>query len=85
MNNMSNLNPWKLYSRKGYAEMRLYILGEDLSDISVSAEDDPETDMGMIARNSKNFQDQWYVARKYFEDNFEPAQTSEDLGGMIKE
>ena len=29
--------------------------------------------MGMIARNPKNSQDQWYVAKKYFEDNFEEA------------
>jgi len=27
--------------------------------------------MGMIARNPENHKDQWYVARKYFEDNFE--------------
>ena len=25
----------------------------------------------MIARNPKNHEDQWYVAKKYFEDNFE--------------
>jgi hypothetical protein len=29
--------------------------------------------MGMVARNPKNHADQWYVARKYFEDNLEPA------------
>jgi len=66
-------NDWKQYKRKGLSEMRPYVKGEDLSGISVSKEDNPETDMGMIARNPKNSQDQWYVAKKYFEDNFEEA------------
>lgn len=64
---------WKKYKRKGLSEMRPYIKGEDLTGVSVSKEDNPETDMGMIARNPKNHEDKWYVARKYFEDNFEEA------------
>jgi len=64
---------WKKYKRKGLSEMRPYILNEDLSGISVSETDNPPDDMGMISRNPKNHKDQWYVARKYFEDNFEPA------------
>lgn len=66
-------NNWKEYRRKGLSHMRPYVKGEDLSGISVSKEDRPETDMGMIARNPKNHEDQWYVARQYFEDNFEEA------------
>lgn len=66
-------NDWKQYKRKGLSEMRPYIKGEDLAGVSVSKEDSPETDMGMIARNPKNHEDQWYVAKKYFEDNFEEA------------
>ena len=62
---------WKKYQRKGLSEMRPYIKGEDLSNISINQEDDPETDMGMVAKNPKNHKDQWYVARKYFEDNLE--------------
>ena len=62
---------FKKYKRKGISEMRPYILGEDLSLISVQYVDHPPTDMGMIARNPLNHNDQWYVARKYFEDNFE--------------
>lgn len=69
---MSEQN-WKQYKRKGLSEMRPYEKGEDLSGISVSKEDAPETDLGMIARNPKNHADQWYVARKYFEDNLEEA------------
>lgn len=64
---------WAQYKRKGLSEMRPYVKGEDLSAISVSKEDDPETDMGMIARNPKNHADQWYVARKYFNENLESA------------
>lgn len=62
---------WKQYRRKGLSEMRPYVFGEDLSGISVSSEDNPSLDRGMIARNPKNHKDQWYVARQYFEDNFE--------------
>ena len=67
------MSEWKQYKRKGLSEMRPYVPGEDLTDISVSPEDDPPTDMGMIARNTKNHKDKWYVARKYFEENLEPA------------
>jgi hypothetical protein len=62
---------WKKYRRTNIAEMRPYINGEDLSGVSVSDVDNPEADMGMIARNPKNHDDKWYVARKYYEDNFE--------------
>lgn len=65
---------WKQYRRKGLSEMRPYIKGEDLSKISVSKEDNPQQDMGMIARNPKNHADQWYVARKYFEENLEEVE-----------
>ena len=64
---------WKKYKRKGLSEMRPYVKGEDLTNVSVSKEDSPEVDMGMIARNPLNHADQWYVARKYFEDNLEEA------------
>jgi hypothetical protein len=64
---------WKQYKRKGLLEMRPYVKGEDLSKISVSEVDNPEEDMGMVARNPKNHEDQWYVVRKYFDDNLEEA------------
>lgn len=51
--------------------MRPYRTDEDLTGISVSTGDYPVTDGGMIARNPKNIDDQWYVARQYFDDNFE--------------
>jgi hypothetical protein len=64
---------WKTYIRKGAAEMRPYVHGEDLSGISVSDQDAPPNDGGMIARNPDNHEDRWYVNRAYFEKNFEEA------------
>ena len=67
---------FKKYRRSNIAEMRPYVKGEDLAGVSVSATDDPENDMGMIARNPQNHADQWYVAKAYFEENFEPLEES---------
>lgn len=67
------MSEWKQYKRKGLSEMRPYVAGEDLSGISVSPEDTPAEDLGMVARNPSNHADQWYVARAYFEENLEPA------------
>jgi hypothetical protein len=64
---MSN-GEFKKYIRKGCSEMRPYVPGEDLSNVSVAAVDMP-TFGGMVARNPENHEDQWYVAKKYFEDN----------------
>ena len=44
-------------------------------EVSISAEDlkNGSPKIGdMIARNPKNHNDQWLVAKQYFEDNFEP-------------
>lgn len=73
------MEEFKQYKRKGVSEMRPYVKGEDLTDISVSQTDNPETDMGMVSRNPKDHRDQWYVARKYFDDNLEPASTHQKL------
>jgi hypothetical protein len=67
---------WTQYKRKGLSEMRPYLDGEDISHVSVS---EPDKQNGspklgdMIARNPKNYADQWLVAKKYFEENLEPA------------
>jgi hypothetical protein len=68
------MSDWKQYKRKGLSEMRPYVKDEDLTAISISDQDDPQTDMGMVARNPKNHEDQWYVARAYFDDNLELAE-----------
>lgn len=66
------MSSFKNYRKKGVQPMRPYIEGEDLSGVSVNAEDTPEVG-GMIARNPKNHKDQWYVSKKYFEENYEEA------------
>jgi hypothetical protein len=61
---------WKMYRKTALQEMRSYIPGEDLTGISVNKEDVPELG-GMIARNSDNHADQWYVAKDFFENKYE--------------
>jgi len=63
---------FKKYVRTNIAEMRPYIHGEDLTNVSVSQVDIP-SEGGMIARNPDNHDDQWYVAKDYFEKNFKEA------------
>lgn len=69
---------FKRYRRKQVAEMRPYLAGEQLSEkVSVSPADkeagSPKVG-DMIARNPENHDDQWLVAQKYFEENFEPEE-----------
>ncbi len=67
---------WSQYKRKGLSEMRPYVVGEDVSRVSISLPDmlnGSPMEGDMIARNPKNHADQWLVAKKYFEDNLEPA------------
>jgi hypothetical protein len=62
------------YKRTQIAEMRPYVFGEPLNNVSISL---PDRQAGspksgdMIARNPKNHADQWLVAAQYFADNFE--------------
>jgi hypothetical protein len=71
------MSDFKQYRRKQIAELRSYVAGEALpdsvtiSDVDRKAGSPKEGDM--IARNPKNHDDQWLVAKKYFEDNFEPV------------
>lgn len=61
---------WKLYRKTAKTPMRPYIPGENLNGISVSKEDIPG-EGGMIAMNPDNPADKWYVAKEYFEKNYE--------------
>ena len=67
--------PFTQYRRSQIAELRPYIPGEDMEKISIA---DVDKQAGsprlgdMIARNPKNYYDQWLVAERYFADNFEP-------------
>ncbi len=68
------MSDFKKYLRKQIAELRPYIVGDDMTSVSISA---PDREAGspkpgdMIARNPKNHADQWLVAAQYFKDNFE--------------
>lgn len=64
---------WKQYKRKGLSEMRSYVAGEDVSGVSISEPDKQNGSPKEGARNPKNHEDKWLVAKKYFEDNLEPA------------
>jgi hypothetical protein len=71
------MSDFKQYRRKQIAELRAYEPGETLSErISISAadrENGSPKEGDMIARNPVNHDDQWLVAKDYFEMNFEPV------------
>lgn len=77
------MSDWQRYRRKGVVELRRYVYNEPLYGVSVSAADDPLTDRGYIARNPENHADQWYVARAFFENHYEPE--SREAGGSNDE
>lgn len=64
------------YKRKQIAELRPFVEGETLpAGVSVSEVDQKNGSPkvgDMIARNPVNHEDQWLVAKEYFEANFEP-------------
>lgn len=54
--------------------------GGNLSKVSISSPDHllqthnpDEFNLGYVARNPKNHEDLWYVAKKYFDDNLQPV------------
>lgn len=61
---------FKQYRKKSVQLMRPYIVGEDMTGVSVSEQDTLE-DGGMIAMNRDNPKDVWYVAKDFFNDNYE--------------
>jgi hypothetical protein len=67
------MSEFKNYRKKNVQAMRPYVVGEDLTGVSVSAEDAPE-EGGMIAVSAKNSDDQWYVGKQFFLDNYELAE-----------
>lgn len=63
------MEDYKDYIKPAIQKMRPYIPGEDMSSISVAATDTPELG-GMIAINTDNPNDKWYVAKTFFEKNY---------------
>lgn len=60
---------WKSYRKKSVTEMRSYVPGESMEGVSVSPGDHPVTG-GMIARNSEDHSDQWYISPEFFDQNY---------------
>ena len=65
-------DPYKLYRKKLLQPMRPYVDGESLDGVSVAECDTPEVG-GMVAVSPDNYKDRWYVAKKFFDDNYEEA------------
>jgi len=65
------MNEWMKYRKRGFAEMRPYVLGEDMTGISISQADIPASDGDMIARNPENHNDQWLVSKEFFDAAYE--------------
>lgn len=70
------MSEFQQFRRKQVAELRPFEEGEVLSErVSISSSDkeagSPKVG-DMIARNPVNHDDQWLVAKEYFEVNFEP-------------
>ena len=59
----------KMYRKILLQPMRQYVVGEDLTGISVNDVDILEIG-GMIAVNPLNIKDQWYIGKKFFEENY---------------
>lgn len=67
------MSEFKQYRKVGTQTMRPYIPGEVLGpNVSVSTIDTLEAG-GMIAVSPNNPDDQWYVAKNFFEKNYELA------------
>ena len=66
------MSEWKNYQKNAVQPMRPYIPGEDLEAQGVSVWDGDTLEVGgMIAKNPDNLDDQWYVAKEFFEKNYE--------------
>ena len=63
------MKDFKNYRKKNVQPLRPYVTGEDMTGISVAECDTPE-EGGMIAINQSDTSDRWYVAKKFFEDNY---------------
>jgi hypothetical protein len=83
------IQEFKKYRRKSVSEMRQVVFGEDLIGVLIFEPDkklmqeNPNVfAQGYVARNPKNHEDLWYVAKEYFDDNLEPIE--ELTGSMTK-
>ena len=67
---------FKQYRKKQLAEMRPYVEGEDVSQVSISPEDSAKGSPkvgDMIARNPTNHLDLWLVSATFVAENYVPV------------
>lgn len=64
---------FKLYKKSSSTEMRPYVLGEEVKNISIDPdvvkEGHPKSG-DMVCRDPSNHADQWLITKKYFNDNY---------------
>ena len=59
---------WKNYRKKVIQPMRPYVLGEDLTGVSVNPQETP-IEGGMIAKDDEGAR--WYVTPEFFQKSYE--------------
>lgn len=69
---------WKKYRKKGKQEMRPYIVGEDMTGISITKGDVLE-EGGMVARNGNDHTDQWYIGKQFVKDHYVEVEEAEKV------
>lgn len=62
---------WQRYRKKGITEIRPYVEGEPLTDVSIQPGAQPQPG-DWIARDPNNHSDQWLITKDFFEINYEP-------------
>lgn len=71
------MSEFKQYRKSQIAEMREYVVGEDLVGVSISTEDrvngSPKAG-DFIARNPKNHADEWLVSAEFVVNNYVPVE-----------
>lgn len=64
---------YKAYKKHAVQYMRPYEVGESMEGVSVAIGEKPEVG-GMIAISEKDTTDKWYMAKKFFEANYEAVE-----------
>lgn len=68
------MSEWKMYFKNQAAEMRPYVPGESLDDISVQPDYEPKKG-DMIARAPNDHEDMWLISEEFFNQNYVPSTT----------
>lgn len=72
------MSTFKEYQNIQTKEIRPYVKGEDLTGISITEGINPEKDKGYVARDPNNHEDQWYITKKFFKENFAEVVEAEE-------